>query len=380
MNILVTGAQGFIGKNLVATLEAVRDEKDETRGLPEDLQLLLWDVDTKPDLWDVYCSQADFVVHLAGINRPKEEEEFMTGNAGFTAQLLENLEKHESSATVLMTSSIQAELDNSYGRSKKAAEDLVLAYGRRPGRSGLVYRMPNVFGKWCRPQYNSAVATFCDQAARNLPLTVNDPATEMRLVYVDDVVDEIICAMKGNPRREGDACVIRPEYRCTLGRIADLLRSFQESRETLSPPNLEDDFTRKLYAAYLSYLPSEQFAYPLTMHQDVRGSFTEMLRTPDRGQVSVNVSKPRVVKGNHWHHTKNEKFLVVSGTGVIRFRKIGESRVQEYFVNGETLRVVDIPTGYTHHIENLGDDDLVTVMWASESFDPKRPDTYFEEV
>ena len=380
MNILVTGAKGFIGKNLVATLEAVRDGKDRTRPLASDLTVLPFDVDTDPALLDDCCARADFVAHLAGVNRPPDPEAFMTGNFGFTSTLLDTLKRHHNQAPVLMTSSIQAALDNPYGRSKKAGEDCLFAYARETGAQVLVYRLPNVFGKWCRPNYNSAVATFCHNIAHGLPITVNDPSVRMRLVYVDDVVSEFVRAMAGNPDREGDFCRVRPVHEATLGDIAARIQSFHESRATLAVPDVGDALTRKLYAAYLSYLPTDGFSYPLKMNEDARGSFTELLRTPERGQVSVNVSRPGIVKGNHWHHTKNEKFVVVRGTGVIRFRKLGETRVHEYFVSGEQMTAVDIPTGYTHSIENLGDDDLVTIMWASEPFDPQKPDTYFEPV
>ena len=381
MNILVTGARGFMGKNLVATLEAIRDGKDKSHGLTQELTILPYDLDTDPALLDGYCRQADFVCHLAGVNRPKDAAEFMEGNFGFTSTLLNALKKHGSKAPVLITSSIQAALDNPYGQSKKAGEDLLFAYSRETGAPVYVYRLPNAFGKWSRPNYNSAIATFCHNIARELPVTITDRQISLNLVYIDDIVAEIIRAIKGEATRT-DAlfCEVRPVHQATLGQIADWLHSFFESRQTLQVPQLDNPLIKKLYSTYLSFLPEDAFAYPLRSHVDERGSFTEVLRTPDRGQVSINISKPGITKGNHWHHTKNEKFLVVKGRGVIRFRKIGRREVIEYFVNGEELQVVDIPTGYTHNIENLGEEDMVTLMWANEPFDSQRPDTFFEEV
>ena len=380
MNILVTGARGFMGKNLVATLEAIRDGKDKSHGLTQELTILPYDLDTDPALLDGYCRQADFVCHLAGVNRPKDAAEFMEGNFGFTSTLLNALKKHGSKAPVLITSSIQAALDNPYGQSKKAGEDLLFAYGRQTGAPVYVYRLPNAFGKWSRPNYNSAIATFCHNIARGLPITVSDRANILNLVYIDDIVAEIIRAMQGKPNKTGEFCEVLPVHRASLGQIVDWISSFPESRTSLQVPQLDHPLVKKLYSTYLSFLPEDAFAYPLTSHADERGSFTEVLRTPDRGQVSVNISKPGITKGNHWHHTKNEKFLVVKGRGVIRFRKIGGREVIEYFVNGDELKVVDIPTGYTHNIENLGEEDMVTLMWANEPFDSQRPDTFFEEV
>lgn len=380
MNILVTGARGFMGKNLVATLEAIRDGKDKSRGLTQELTILPYDLDTDPALLDGYCRQADFVYHLAGVNRPRDAAEFMEGNFGFTSTLLSSLRKHSNRAPVLITSSIQAALDNPYGQSKKAGEDLLFAYGRQTGAPVYVYRLPNAFGKWSRPNYNSAIATFCHNIARGLPITVSDRANILNLVYIDDIVAEIIRAMQGKPNKTGEFCEVLPVHRASLGQIVDWISSFPESRTSLQVPQLDHPLVKKLYSTYLSFLPEDAFAYPLTSHADERGSFTEVLRTPDRGQVSVNISKPGITKGNHWHHTKNEKFLVVKGRGVIRFRKIGGREVIEYFVNGDELKVVDIPTGYTHNIENLGEGDMVTLMWANEPFDPQKPDTYFEKV
>ena len=306
----------------------------------------------------------------------------MEGNFGFTSLLLDKLKEKGNRAPVLITSSIQAALDNPYGKSKKAGEDLLFAYGKENDVKVFVYRLPNVFGKWCRPNYNSAVATFCHNIANDLPITVNDRSYLMNLVYIDDVVREFIMALSGAENRSEDGyCYVPTVHQVTLGEIADLLYSYRESRKTKQIPNLEEgSFAKKLYSTYLSYLPKETFSYPLEMHCDDRGSFTEMFRSPERGQVSINISKPGITKGNHWHHTKNEKFVVVSGRGVIRFRKIDEDEVIEYHVSGDKLEVVDIPVGYTHNIENLGETDMVTVMWCNEWFDPDKPDTYFLEV
>jgi len=380
MNLLITGALGFLGKNLVVSLQNIRDGKDKTADLAGNLNLMEYDLDTDPALLDGYCAEADFVFHLAGVNRPKEPGEFMAGNFGFTSTLLETLRKHGNTCPILISSSIQAELDNPYGQSKKAGEDLLFAYAKETGAKVLVYRFPKVFGKWGRPNYNSAVATFCHNIAHGLPITVNDRNVNMTLVYIDDVTGEMIRAIQGRENREGAFCKVPVEHRVTLEKIVDLIQSFHTSRSERGVPDMSDPFTKKLYATYLSYLPQDQFSYPLKMNIDARGSFTEILRTPDRGQFSVNISKPGITKGNHWHHTKNEKFLVVSGRGGIRFRKVDEAQVYEYYVSGDKLEVVDIPTGYTHNIENLGDTDLVTFMWANEPFDPNRPDTFGEPV
>jgi len=369
MKILVTGANGFVGKNLVLELT--------NQGFTD---IFAFDVDTDPALLDVYCKEADFVFHLAGVNRPKDPAEFMEGNFGFTSTLLDLLKKHNNVCPVMISSSSQAALDNPYGQSKKAGEEGMFAYSRETGARVFVYRFPNVFGKWCRPNYNSAVATFCNNIACDLPIQVNDRSAVMNLVYIDDVVEELLHAVTGSPNREGDYCVVPVFYTTTLGEIVDLIYSFRASREERSIPDMTDALTSKLYSTYLSYLPVDQFSYPLKMNTDNRGSFTEFLRTPERGQVSVNVSKPGITKGNHWHHSKNEKFLVVSGKGVIRFRKIGSDEIIEYPVSGSVLEVVDIPTGYTHNIENIGDTEMVTVMWANECFNPDKPDTYFLEV
>jgi len=369
MKILITGAKGFIGKNLVIELK----NREYT-------ELFDYDTDTDPSLLDNHCKEADFVFHLAGVNRPKEQSEFMEGNFGFTSTLLDTLKKHNNKCPVMISSSIQAELDNPYGKSKKAGEDLVFNYSKETGAKVLVYRFPNVFGKWCRPNYNSAIATFCHNIAHDLPITVKDPSVVMKLVYIDDVVSELINALEGKENRNGNFCEVPVVHTITLGEIVELIYSFKKSREERSIPNMADAFTKKLYSTYLSYLPKDQFSYELNMNIDNRGSFTEFIKTADRGQVSVNISKPGITKGNHWHHTKNEKFMVVSGKGVIRFRKIDSDEIFEYFVSGDKLEVVDIPPGYTHNIENLGDTDMVTIIWANEPFDPEKPDTYYLEV
>jgi len=369
MKILITGAKGFIGKNLVAELKN-RKYSD----------IFEYDIDTDPALLDEYCKEADFVFHLAGVNRPKDQSEYMEGNFGFTSTLLNTLKKYNNTCPVMISSSIQATLDNPYGKSKKAGEDLLFNYSKETGAKVLVYRFPNVFGKWCRPNYNSAIATFCYNIARDLPIKVNDPSVVMKLVYIDDVVNELINALEGKENRIGDFCEIPVVHKITLGEIVDLIYLFKKSREERSIPNMSDPFTKKLYSTYLSYLPENNFSYELKMNIDNRGSFTEFIRTLDRGQVSVNISKPGITKGNHWHHTKNEKFLVVSGKGVIRFRKIDSDKIIEYYVSGDKLEVVDIPPGYTHNIENLGGTDMVTIMWVNEPFDPQKPDTYYLEV
>lgn len=380
MNILITGANGFIGKNLTAALKNIRDGKDTVHSAVREINIFEYDTDTDEDLLYDYCKNADFIFHLAGVNRPKEITEFADGNFGFTSKLLDILEKYKNTCPVMISSSIQAVCDNPYGNSKKAAEGLLEDYSERTGAKVLIYRFPNVFGKWSRPNYNSVIATFCHNIARDLPITVNDPSAVINLAYIDDVTNELINAVYGNETYDGGFCHIPVTHKITLGEIADLLYSFKNSRTAKSVPNTEDEFTKKLYATYLSFLPEDEFSYPLKMNCDNRGSFTEIIRTADRGQYSINVSKPGVVKGNHWHNTKNEKFIVVSGKGVIRFRKIGEKKVYEYFVSADKTEVVDIPPGYTHNIENLGNTDMVTLMWANECFNPDFPDTYYEEV
>ena len=382
MKILVTGAKGFVGKNLIATLNNIRTGKDKSFGLSEDITIYEYDIDSNPALLDAYCTDCDFVFNLAGVNRPKDQKEFMEGNFGFASTLLDTLKKHSNNCPIMISSSIQAELDNPYGQSKKAGEDLIFSYGEETGASVYVYRFPNVFGKWCRPNYNSAVATFCNNIANDLPIQVNDPSVTMHLVYIDDVVAELILALKGQAHKdEKGYCHVPVIHEVKLGEIVELLYSFKKSREDRSVPDMTaGGFSKKLYATYLSYLPTDKFSYPLKMNVDERGSFTEILRTADRGQFSVNISKPGITKGNHWHHTKNEKFVVVSGKGLIQFRKIDGDEVIDYHVSGDEIQVVDIPTGYTHNIINEGDTDLVTFMWCNECFDPEHPDTYFLEV
>ena len=381
MNILVTGAKGFVGRNLVSQLHNIQSGKAKNYGVFSDMQVFEYDVDSDPCELDVYCKRADFVFNLAGVNRPKDQAEFMQGNFGFASALLDTLKKYNNSCPVMISSSTQAASDNPYGESKRAGENLLFDYARETGARVLVYRFPNVFGKWCRPNYNSAVATFCNNIAHNLPIQVNDPSVMLHLVYVDDVVDELIAALSGNEHREGDYCVVPIVHTVTLGKIVDLLYSFREMSGNLQVPDLGDPFTKKLYSTYLSYFPKDKFSYPLKMNVDSRGSFTEIIRTPDRGQFSVNISKPGITKGQHWHHTKNEKFVVVSGHGLIQLRKIGTDEVLNYEVNGDKIEVVEMIPGYTHNIINLSDtEDLVTFMWCNECFDPARPDTFFEEV
>lgn len=369
MKVLVTGANGFVGKNLIAELNN-RGYKDIFR----------FDINTDKSLLDEYAKNCEFVFHLAGVNRPKDEKEFMEGNFGFTSELLGLLKKHNNKAPILITSSIQAERDNPYGNSKRAGEELLFNYSKETGAEALVYRLTNLFGKWSKPNYNTVVATYCYNIARDLEIQVNNPDAELTLCYIDDVLDEFIRALQGNATKDGEFCYVPVNHNIKLGDLADTIRAFKESRKNLSVANMEDALTKKLYSTYLSFLPKDDFSYDLKMNCDNRGSFTEFIRTPERGQVSINVSKPGITKGNHWHHTKNEKFLVVSGTGLIRFRKIDSDEIIEYKVTGEKLQVVDIPTGYTHSIVNVGDTDMVTVMWANEAFNPEKPDTYFLEV
>lgn len=380
MKILITGALGFVGKNLIAQLNNIKELKVKNYSLTSELEIFAFDKDSDVILLDEYAQKCDFVVHLAGVNRPQNQEEFMTGNFGFTSDLLKALKKFDNKAPVLITSSIQAVLENPYGISKKAGEDLIFKYGSENNVQVFVYRLPNVFGKWCRPNYNSAVATFCNNIAHGESIRVNDPNVDMQLVYIDDVVDEIILALAGKAHQDGAFCYVPTVHKIKLGEIADLLYSFKKSREDLSVPKLDNVFAKALYSTYLSYLPADGFSYPLKMNVDNRGSFTEIIRTLDRGQFSVNISKPGITKGNHWHNTKNEKFIVVSGNGIIKFRRIGTDEVLEYHVSGDKIEVVDIPPGYTHNIINEGTDDLITFMWCNECFDPNNPDTYFEEV
>lgn len=369
MNILITGAKGFIGKNLIAELKNIGFN-----------QIFEFTRDCNPALLENYTKECDFVFHLAGVNRPQNERDFIEGNYNFTSQLLELLKKHANKAPIVTTSSIQAELNNPYGKSKKAMENLLFQYQKETGVNVYVYRLPNVFGKWSKPNYNSVVATYCYNIARGLDIQIHNPTIELMLCYIDDILEEFLQALNGNPTVYGDYCIVPITHTILLGELANLITSFKENRKNLSIANMEDTLTKKLYSTYLSFLPIDQFAYDLKMNVDNRGSFTEFIRTADRGQVSINVSKPSITKGNHWHHTKNEKFLVVSGEGLIRFRRLDSKDIIEYQVSGEKLQVVDIPTGYTHSIVNIGETDLVTVMWVNECFDPVKPDTYYLEV
>jgi UDP-2-acetamido-2,6-beta-L-arabino-hexul-4-ose reductase len=369
LKILVTGSKGFIGKNLVAEL------RNRNAGI-----IFEYDIDTGLSLLEEYCKETEFLFHLAGINRPENPNEYIEGNIGFTSLLAEMLEKYKNNCPIVFASSIQADLENPYGKSKKAAEDLLLKHGEKTGAKVFIYRLPNIFGKWCKPNYNSVIATFCHNIANDLPIRVNDPETVLSLAYIDDVVDEMIGKIGGKQDVPESFCNLRSVYTKKLGEISELIYSFRKSRENHTVPDMSDPLTKKLYSTYLSYLPENSFKYALKMNIDSRGSFTEFLKTPERGQVSVNISKPGVIKGNHWHNTKNEKFLVVSGKGVIRLRNIFSDEVKEYFVDGIKLEVIDIPPGYTHNIENLGDTDMVTIMWANECFDPEKPDTYYLEV
>ena len=398
MNILITGAAGFVGRNLTAALENIRDGKDRTHPGLEVIKLYLYDIGTEPEILEEACREADFVFHLAGVNRPENPEDFMRGNFGFASELLEKLEKSQNTCPVMLSSSIQAtcigRYDGPYGRSKKAGEELFFRYGQKTGAKVLVYRFPNLFGKWCRPNYNSAVATFCHNMANDLPITVSDRAVELELLYIDDLLDEMICALEGNPHRcefdglqtvlreDGRYCAAPVTHRVTLGQIVSLLESFCDQPRTLVMPQIpEGSFEKKLYSTYLSYLPKEKVAFPLKMNEDARGSFTELLRSKSCGQVSINISKPGITKGQHWHHSKWEFFIVVSGRGLIQMRKIGTGEVLNFEVSGDQIEAVHMLPGYTHNIINLSDtENLVTVMWANEPFDPQKPDTFFEVV
>lgn len=366
MNILITGARGFMGKNLRSAL---------TGRYGDAHRLMLLDMPHTEEELLAAAAEADFVFHLAGVNRPTDPADFQKGNADFTRWLLTLLKERGKRPPVLLSSSIQAALENPYGQSKLSAEQAVADYGRETGSAVYLYRLPNVFGKWSRPNYNSAVATFCHNVARGLPITVNDPSVTLRLVYIDDVVEEFLRAMEGQPHREGEWCTVQPVHEVNLGHMAELIQSFPGLRDSLTAPDQSDPLVKKLYATYLSFLPPEDFSRPTVTHADQRGSFTELLHMGSRGQVSLNISKPHITKGDHWHQTKHEKFIVLQGEGVIRFRKVGDSTVIAYKVSGENLTVVDIPTGYTHSIENTGDTDMLTLMWANEVFDPAHPDT-----
>ncbi len=398
MNILVTGAKGFVGKNLCAMLQTIRDGRNNTRNLTIG-EIFEYDIDTDPTLLDEYCRKADFVFNLAGVNRPKEQSEFMAGNFGFASTLLDTLKKYNNTCPVMLSSSIQATLigrygQSPYGKSKLAGEELFFEYGRQTGAAVLVYRFPNLFGKWCRPNYNSAVATFCHNIAHDLPIQVNDRATQLELLYIDDLMDEMLSALEGNPHRcgyegldpvpaeDGRYCYAPITHKVTLGEIVDLLETFKNQPKTLVMPQIPiNSFAKKLYSTYLSYLPREAVRFPLKMNVDQRGSFTELLRTENCGQFSVNISKPGITKGQHWHHSKWEFFIVVAGRALIQERRIGSDEVIEFEVSGDKIEAVHMLPGYTHNIINVSDtQDLVTVMWANEPFNPQKPDTFFEEV
>ena len=399
MNILVTGAKGFVGKNLCAQLRNIAQGKAKFYGDVAIENIFEYDIDSTLEQLDDYCRQADFVFNLAGVNRPQKPEEFMQGNYGFASTLLAALEKHGNKCPVMLSSSLQATLigryaEGDYGKSKKAGEELFFEYGARTGSRILVYRFPNLFGKWCRPNYNSAVATFCNNIANDLPIQVNDRSTELELVYIDDLVDEMIAALKGEEHHcefdglttvlttEGRYCAVPVSHRVTLGEIVDLLEQFRAQPSSLVMPNIpEGSFAKKLYSTYLSYLPVEKVAFPLKMNVDARGSFTEIIKSVGVGQVSINISKPGITKGEHWHNTKWEFFIVVSGHGLIQQRRVGSDEVLNFEVSGEKIEAVHMLPGYTHNIINLSEsEDLVTVMWCNECFDPSRPDTYFEPV
>ena len=399
MNILITGAAGFVGKNLSAALHCLQNGTDRTRTGLAIGELYLYDKDSPAELLEEACEKADFVFNLAGVNRPKEQEEFMEGNFGFASTLLDTLKKYKNTCPVMLSSSIQATLvgryaEGGYGLSKKAGEELFFRYGEETGAKVLVYRFPNLFGKWCRPNYNSVVATFCHNYAHDLPISVSDPAVELEMLYIDDLVAEMLDALEGKEHRcefeglttvlreDGRYCAAPVSYRVTLGEIVSLLDSFKAQPQTLLMPEIPDNsFAKKLYSTYLSYLPKEKAVFPLKMNEDARGSFTELLKTENCGQFSVNISKPGITKGQHWHHTKWEFFIVVSGRGLIQQRKIGTEEVLNFEVSGDKIQAVHMLPGYTHNIINLSEtENLVTLMWANERFDPARPDTFFEVV
>lgn len=398
MKILITGAKGFVGKNLAEALKNIRDGKDRTRPDLKIEEIYLYDIDSSKEELETACEKADFVFNLAGVNRPKDNSEFLKGNFGFAGELLDTLKKYNNKCPVMLASSVQATLigryDSDYGRSKKAGEELFFEYSKETGARVLVYRFPNLFGKWCRPNYNSAVATFCYNTANDLPITVNDRNTELELLYIDDLISEMLDALETHEHhcefdgvktvlcKDGKYCAAPITHFVTLGEIADLLEGFKNQPETLLMPEIPNNsFAKKLYSTYLSYLPKEKVSFPLKMNVDNRGSFTELLKTEKCGQVSVNVSKPGITKGQHWHNSKWELFIVVSGHGLIEERKIGSDEVMRFEVNGDRIEAVHMLPGYTHNIINLSDtENLVTVMWANESFDPKKPDTFFEEV
>lgn len=397
MKILVTGAKGFVGKNLVCALNNVKNGFDKTRGVKVD-EIYEYDIDSSFEDLNRFTKDCDFVFNLAGVNRPKDAEEFKKGNFGFASLLLDTLKKHGNKCPVMLSSSVQATLigryDGEYGRSKLAGEELFFNYQKETGAKALVYRFPNLFGKWCRPNYNSAVATFCYNAANDLPITVSDPKVTLELLYIDDLIDEMFCALKGKEHRadydglkpvfvkNGRYCAAKPTHKVTLKKIVDLLSEFKAQPETLVLPEIPNgSFAKKLYSTYLSYLPKEKVAFTLKTNVDNRGSFTELIKTAKTGQVSVNVSKPGVTKGEHWHNTKWEFFIVVSGRGLIEQRKIGTDEVLKFYVSGDNIEAVQMLPGYTHNIINLSDtENLVTVMYANELFDVKKPDTFYEKV
>lgn len=404
MKLLITGAKGFVGKNLVAALESIRDGKDHVNSIkglqePSELTIFSYDVDSTLEELEQYTKEADFIFHLAGVNRPENSEDFKKGNVGFSEQLLSLLKKHKNTCPVLLSSSVQATLEgryagSEYGKSKLLGEELFFAYGKETGAEVFVYRFPNLFGKWCRPNYNSAVATFCHNMAHDLPIQVNDRNTELELLYIDDLLESFLGVLNGKvshceyqgvrtvPDENGRYCFVPTTFFVTLGEIVDLLEQFKKQPQTLLMPELrKDSFAKRLYTTYLSYLPKEKVCFPLKMNTDERGSFTELLKTAHCGQFSVNVSKPGITKGEHWHHTKWEFFIVVSGEALIQERKLGTEEVLEFRVSGEKIEAVHMLPGYTHNIINLSDTkDLVTVMWANETFDPDHPDTFFEKV
>ena len=386
MNILITGAKGFVGKNLAEALKNIKDSKDKTHPEISIEEIYLYDVDSPFSLLEDACKNADFVFNLAGINRPENQDDFMKGNFGFASTLLETLKKYNNTCPVMLSSSIQANLEGRYngpyGQSKKAGEDLFFAYGKETGAKVLVYRFPNLFGKWCRPNYNSAVATFCNNIANDLPITVNDPVAELTLLYIDDLINEMLLCLENKEHKEGNFCVCPTVHKVTLGEIVELLNNFKAQSETLLMPEIPNgSFAKKLYSTYLSYLPKEKVSFPLTMNKDDRGSFTELLKTANCGQFSVNISKPGITKGQHWHNTKWEFFIVVSGKALIQQRKIGSDEVLNFEVSGEKIEAVHMLPGYTHNIINLSKtEDLVTLMWANEQFDKNHPDTFFEVV
>ena len=398
MNILITGANGFVGKNLAEALKNIRDGKDRTRPGLKIEEIYLYDIDSSKKELETACEKADFVFNLAGVNRPKDNSEFIKGNFGFAEELLDTLKRYNNKCPVMLASSVQATLigryDSDYGRSKKAGEELFFNYSAETGARVLVYRFPNLFGKWCRPNYNSAVATFCYNTANDLPITVNDRNTELELLYIDDLVAEMLDALENKEHHcefdgvkavlctNGKYCAAPITHKVTLGEIADLLDSFKTQPQTLLMPEIPDNsFTKKLYSTYLSYLPKEKVSFPLKMNVDSRGSFTELLKTQNCGQISVNISKPGITKGQHWHNSKWEFFIVVSGHGLIEERKIGSNEVLRFEVSGDKIEAIHMLPGYTHNIINLSEtENLVTVMWANESFDPNKPDTFYEEV